>query len=279
MALPTPLHGRMDAASTPYYNALNANPLRYRGYIYDSDTGFYYLQSRYYDPVVGRFLNADDVMFLGATGTVLSCNLFAYCENDGVNKIDFNGLASLPYWVREILYLKKPWNFQSAYDDARRFVLSGNMSIFNSAQQKLISSAIKKATYYPDGVTYYLTYYFYDIKQYVKYEFLNYESTKEAFEFMKEEYSKITFWDRFSAVLTILGFVPVDYVSLPSGIVGGFMTMNSYKQKQIIDKYRTAVNKRGGIIIMTLNPGRYNERYNYYTWVTYPYALPLRFVY
>ena len=47
------------------------NPLTYRGYIYDSETGFYYLQSRYYDPTVGRFLNADNVLFLGAAGAKL----------------------------------------------------------------------------------------------------------------------------------------------------------------------------------------------------------------
>ena len=35
------------------------NPLRYRGYVYDTETGLYYLQSRYYDPEIGRFLNAD----------------------------------------------------------------------------------------------------------------------------------------------------------------------------------------------------------------------------
>ena len=72
-------------------NAGTINPLRYRGYYYDSDLGFYYLRSRYYDPTVGRFLNADEVDYLGASGTVLSCNLFAYCENDGVNNSDYSG--------------------------------------------------------------------------------------------------------------------------------------------------------------------------------------------
>ena len=67
------------------------NPLRYRGYYYDSDLGFYYLRSRYYDPTVGRFLNADDIAYLGANGTVVSHNLFAYCENDVTNHSDPNG--------------------------------------------------------------------------------------------------------------------------------------------------------------------------------------------
>lgn len=51
----------------------------------------YYLQSRYYDPDTGRFINADDVAFLGVIGTVLSCNLFAYCENNPVNYKDPSG--------------------------------------------------------------------------------------------------------------------------------------------------------------------------------------------
>ena len=68
------------------------NPLRYRGYYYDSETGFYYLQSRYYDPEIGRFINADSYASTDATG-LLSTNMFAYCENDPVNKSDPTGEA------------------------------------------------------------------------------------------------------------------------------------------------------------------------------------------
>lgn len=67
------------------------NPFGYRGYCYDADSGLYYLQSRYYDPDTGRFINADNTNYLNATGTVLSCNLFAYCENDPVNNTDPGG--------------------------------------------------------------------------------------------------------------------------------------------------------------------------------------------
>ena len=66
------------------------NPLRYRGYYYDAETGFYYLQSRYYDPAIGRFINADSYASTDATG-LLSTNMFAYCENDPVNKSDPTG--------------------------------------------------------------------------------------------------------------------------------------------------------------------------------------------
>ena len=67
----------------------------YKGYSYDFFTGLYYLQSRYYDPEVGRFINADDVDYLGASGKPLSYNLFAYCENNPVNNSDESGYLSL----------------------------------------------------------------------------------------------------------------------------------------------------------------------------------------
>lgn len=64
------------------------NPCSYRGYDYDEETGYYYLQSRYYDPTIGRFVNSDELAFLDASGTMLGCNLFAYCENNPVNYSD-----------------------------------------------------------------------------------------------------------------------------------------------------------------------------------------------
>ena len=67
------------------------NPFRYRGYYYDNESGFYYLQSRYYDPATGRFLNADDTAYIGASGTILGYSLFAYCENNPVSYMDSTG--------------------------------------------------------------------------------------------------------------------------------------------------------------------------------------------
>ena len=82
------------------------NPFAYRGYCYDYDMGMYYLQSRYYDPNTGRFINADDTNYLNATGTVLGCNLFVYCENDPVNNVDpkGNSCASTASWLLPMLY-------------------------------------------------------------------------------------------------------------------------------------------------------------------------------
>jgi len=69
------------------------NPIRYRGYYYDTDTGFYYLQSRYYDPAIKRFISADDASLLGANGDFTSLNLYAYCGNNPVARSDDGGEA------------------------------------------------------------------------------------------------------------------------------------------------------------------------------------------
>ena len=66
-----------------------------RGYVYDQQTGFYYLQSRYYDPVIGRFINADDIACLG-TGGLTSYNLFTYCSNNPA--MGYNPYGTFDFW-------------------------------------------------------------------------------------------------------------------------------------------------------------------------------------
>ena len=68
------------------------NPLRYRGYCYDTETGLYYLQSRYYDPTTARFLNADS--FVSTGQGLLGNNMFAYCLNNPVAFEDDSGSAA-----------------------------------------------------------------------------------------------------------------------------------------------------------------------------------------
>ena len=65
------------------------NPLRYRGYVYDQETGFYYLQSRYYDPTIGRFINAD--VYSSTDIGIQGSNMFAYCNNNPVMHSDPTG--------------------------------------------------------------------------------------------------------------------------------------------------------------------------------------------
>ena len=74
-----------------YSTAAFNNPFRYRGYYYDTDLGLYYLGSRYYDIDTGRFINADNQLSTGSDLTGM--NLFAYCGNNPVNRIDPTGEA------------------------------------------------------------------------------------------------------------------------------------------------------------------------------------------
>ncbi|MBE5934269.1 MAG: RHS repeat-associated core domain-containing protein [Lachnospiraceae bacterium] len=84
------------AAITSAGHLGNLNSLRYRGYYYDTDLGMYYLQSRYYDPEVRRFINADDVSVLEEDqGSIVEHNLFAYCLNNPVNSLDEDGELTL----------------------------------------------------------------------------------------------------------------------------------------------------------------------------------------
>lgn len=74
---------------TPSSQLADANPYRYRGYRYDEETNLYYLQSRYYNPETGRFINADGM--LKASNTVLGHNMFTYTENNPVMNTDPTG--------------------------------------------------------------------------------------------------------------------------------------------------------------------------------------------
>lgn len=88
-----------DAATAEQRMAGNANPLRYRGYYYDNETGYYYLQSRYYDPSICRFINADIPEIASMSRDIsVGMNLFAYCNNNAVNNSDPLGL-----WVASLV--------------------------------------------------------------------------------------------------------------------------------------------------------------------------------
>ena len=75
------------------------NPFRYRGYMYDNNTMLYYLNSRYYDPETGRFLNADSIL---DNRSLVGNNLYGYCWNNHVNMVDYTG--QLPCFINEQNY-------------------------------------------------------------------------------------------------------------------------------------------------------------------------------
>ena len=82
------------------------NPLRYRGYVYDQETELYYLQSRYYNPEIGRFLNADAYTSTGQG--FVGNNMFAYCLNNPSNYLDIHGSSAAEaaeYWTATMWWL------------------------------------------------------------------------------------------------------------------------------------------------------------------------------
>ena len=81
--------GNGNAVSPNADHIANINPIRYRGYYYDTETMFYYLQSRYYDPYLGRFLNVDGYTTTGQG--FKSYNMYAYCLNNPVAFVDSEG--------------------------------------------------------------------------------------------------------------------------------------------------------------------------------------------
>ncbi len=68
----------------------SVNPIKYRSYYYDTETGLYFLQTRYYDPQIGRFINIDDISYLDPK-TINGLNLYSYCGNNPITRIDACG--------------------------------------------------------------------------------------------------------------------------------------------------------------------------------------------
>jgi len=97
------------------------NPLRYRGYVYDSETGLYYLQSRYYDPEVGRFINGDGLVSTGQGP--LGNNMFSYCGNNPANRVDETG----KFWEEWLEELGRVFQQSSAY-----FATSSGVALVDS---------------------------------------------------------------------------------------------------------------------------------------------------
>ncbi len=84
----------------------NVNPIRYRGYFYDVETKLYYLINRYYDPEIGRFISQDQINFL-QPDVINGLNLFAYCGNNPVMRIDENGCSWKSFWKKVGNFFKK----------------------------------------------------------------------------------------------------------------------------------------------------------------------------
>jgi RHS repeat-associated protein len=94
----------------------NVNPVRYRGYFFDTETGYYYLQTRYYDPAIGRFLNADRIdIVVESVGDVMGANIFAYCNNNPIALTDPTGEYATKVSDKGISHIKNA-EFGAFYD-------------------------------------------------------------------------------------------------------------------------------------------------------------------
>ncbi len=151
-----------------YENLINLSPFAYRSYCYDNDIKMYYLQSRYYDPQICRFINADSSEYLGATGTVLSCNLFAYCENDPMDYIDPKGNVK----NSDIIISRGPGKWENPFSGDDDYVYDPNAIPYETDFADWYVWGMlqeKAAKLYPEGAAFYQHYrsnkgglYFYD---------------------------------------------------------------------------------------------------------------------
>ena len=107
------------------------NPFRYRSYYYDEETKLYYLNSRYYDPQIGRFINADDIPYLDKSN-FNGLNLYTYCLNNPIKYADFwgNSILSLFIILLTTTIIGAVGNGIKAYNEGSRgWDLIGNILI------------------------------------------------------------------------------------------------------------------------------------------------------
>ena len=122
------------------------NPFRYRGYYFDQENDLYYLQSRYYDPETCRFVNADDISYLDPE-TIGGLNLYAYCGNNPVIGVDYNGHFALGTFL---IGLAVSWIISSiASYYLGQHLVSGATSLYGGIQT--IATGISLFGYGPIG--------------------------------------------------------------------------------------------------------------------------------
>lgn len=114
-------------------------PFRYRGYVYDYETGFYYLQSRYYDPTTGRFISADVLLSTGQG--VLGHNCYAYCLGNPVNMCDNSGSAAT--WSNTTAACDGGSNAEDADEDDWLDRLKNMLKFFDKGEEQQAIDAFK----------------------------------------------------------------------------------------------------------------------------------------
>lgn len=126
------------------------NSIMYRGYFYDFETGLYYLQSRYYDPETGRFINADDTAYIGYDSSPLTTNIFAYCANNPVSKVDYGGYSG-KYIFEESISLFEPKREKDDYV----FINRKKTPYYKALKNLAYTGSSVLSLKYPNGVKFY----------------------------------------------------------------------------------------------------------------------------
>ena len=116
----------------------NLNPFRYRGYYQDTETGLYYLMSRYYDPITHRFINADGYFQSG--GNILDANMHSYCGNNPIMFADPTGLCYEPQYTSAGTYIGKYWVIKTAVPGVPVFCNSCKSNGPNSGNKYYVES-------------------------------------------------------------------------------------------------------------------------------------------
>ncbi len=129
----------------------NKNPYRYRGYRYDTETNLYYLNARYYNPEWGRFLNADT--YGGSVNKLLSHNVFAYCRNNPVMRIDPSGYKDMNFEVGAIgggMSYAGNDAIDEAVEKAVNYIID-DFKVLTSGEATMLERAVAAASMTPLG--------------------------------------------------------------------------------------------------------------------------------
>ena len=136
------------------------NPFRYRGYYYDTETGLYYLNSRYYDPRTCRFISADSI--IGANGDIIGYNLFAYCSNNPIMYTDPSGKGKIWDWIKNTAHDVGNWfsntfggaiYASNSYEAIKFETLYGGIESGASASKVIAGDNSKPITFYAQNAS------------------------------------------------------------------------------------------------------------------------------
>ena len=130
------------------------NPLRYRGYYYDWESGFYYLNSRYYDPEIGRFISPDSYVSTGQG--LIGYNMYAYCGNNPVARVDPSGriwsLVILVALVGGCVFLTGDEDQTPNYEaEAHSRYNESNVSVYERGDDSAPRKEVNVEFYHPGG--------------------------------------------------------------------------------------------------------------------------------